>query len=150
MKKINILCVGKIKEKHFTDAIDEYAKRLTRYCEFKIIQIPDEGDRADAKEKESRNLVEKMKGYNILLDLRGKVISSPQLSSKVCGAFSSGNSVVNFIIGGSHGVSDAVVAKADYCINFGAITYPHQLMRVIVAEQIYRAMCIENNTPYHK
>lgn len=150
MKKINILCVGKIKEKYFTDAIAEYAKRLSRYCEFKIIEIADIGDRPNAKEKESEGLLEKMKGYNILLDLKGKNISSPQLSSVICNAFSCGNSVVNFIIGGSHGVSDSVLQRADYCVNFGAITYPHQLMRVIVSEQIYRAMCIENNTPYHK
>lgn len=150
MKKITILCVGKIKEKYFTDAIAEYKKRLTRYADFNIVELPDGGDRPNAKQKESELLLEKMKGYNMLLDLKGKPISSEELSTTLSKAFTDGKTQVNLIIGGSHGVENTVLQKADMVINFGKITFPHQLMRVVLSEQIYRAMCIENNTPYHK
>ncbi len=147
MKKVNILCVGKIKEKYFTDAIAEYAKRLTRYCEFNIIELADEV--SDEVRRESDAILKKMRGYTVLMDISGKAVSSTDVASILDRAYVS-SPEVTFIIGGSQGVDDRVRARADERISFGKVTYPHQLMRVITAEQIYRGFNILAGTPYHK
>ena len=148
MKKVTILCVGKIKEKYILDGIAEYAKRLSRFCAFDVVEIPDEKGGGEVK-KESDVLLTKMKGYCILLDLKGKQITSPQLSASMEKAYLT-SPEITFIIGGSEGVDDRVRQRADERIAFGAVTYPHQLMRLILTEQIYRAFNISANTPYHK
>lgn len=150
MKKVNIVCVGKLKEKYFAGAIAEYSKRLGKYAEFKIKELPDEADSVIAIKKESDKILENLSGYTILLDICGEQISSPELSAIIDSAYTSGFSEVTFIIGGSNGVSDDVRRAVKKRISFGKVTYPHQLMRVILTEQIYRAFTIINNAPYHK
>lgn len=148
MKKVTVLCVGKIKEKYLTDGIAEYAKRLSRYCSFSLTELPDISGENEVR-KESDALLSKMKGYCILLDLSGKQVTSPELSAIMDKAYLSAPEIT-FIIGGSEGVDERVRARADERIAFGKVTYPHQLMRLILAEQIYRAFNISANTPYHK
>jgi len=150
MKKIEILCVGKIKEKYFTESIAEYQKRLTRFCDFTIIELADMGDNTNAIVKESDSILAKLNGYTILLDLSGELITSEHLAQTLDTAFVRGNAKVQFIIGGSHGVDARVKAAVDKRIAFGRITYPHQLMRVCLTEQVYRALTISAGTPYHK
>lgn len=150
MKKIELLCVGKLKEKYFSDAVSEYQKRLSRYCSFSVTEIPDAGDGPDSVQKESALILQKSDGFKILLDLTGAGVTSEDFAKTVDNAFTRGAEKVVVMIGGSRGVSEAVKKSADKVYSFGAVTYPHQLMRVIAAEQIYRAMCILSGTPYHK
>lgn len=155
---ITILCVGKIKEKFFTEAINEYKKRLSRFCKFEIIEIPDEKipDKASEKEvntikqKEGQAVLSKLKsGYVISMCIEGTEISSEQLAEKISETSMISSNIV-FIIGGSLGLSDEVKARSDLKLSFGRITLPHQLMRVVLCEQIYRAFKINNNESYHK
>ena len=148
MKKIKILAVGKVKEKYILDGIAEYAKRLSRFCEFSITEIEDIAS-ADAVKKESDKLLAKMTGYCILLDLRGEQVSSEQLSVIIDKAFIT-NPELTFIVGGSDGVDARIRERAQKMVAFGKITFPHQLMRLVLTEQIYRALNISANTPYHK
>lgn len=148
VKKATILCVGKIKEKYLADGIAEYAKRLSRYCGFSVVEIPDETGDAEVK-KESDALLARLRGYVILLDLGGKELSSPDFAEAVDRAYLT-SPEITFVIGGSKGVDERVRAKANLCVSFGKVTYPHQLMRLILAEQIYRAFNILAGTPYHK
>ena len=158
--KITILTVGKIKENYFTDAIKEYTKRLSRYCKLKIIEVADEKtpDQASEtecrmiKEKEGERLLKAMKadGYVICLAIDGKQPDSVQLARKMEALAISGVSHIYFVIGGSLGLSDSVLAQADYRLSFSNMTFPHQLMRVILLEQIYRSYRIINHEPYHK
>lgn len=148
MKKIKILCVGKIKEKFIDLGIDEYKKRLSRFCDLKIVELPDE--RGDvAVKKESDALLKSMSGRVVLMDVEGKSVTSPQLSELIENSYLT-SPEVTFVIGGSEGVDERVKARADERISFGRVTYPHQLMRLILTEQIYRAFCISCGTPYHK
>jgi len=150
VKKINIICAGKLKEKYFVDAIAEYQKRLTRYCNLDIIQLPDYPDLADAVKREGKLMLAYTgKGYCIALDSRGKALTSEGLSQSIDHAYLS-HSEISFFIGGSQGLCDTVKSATHLSLSFGLMTYPHQLMRVILAEQIYRAFCITNGTPYHK
>ena len=148
MKKVTVLCVGKIKEKFISDGIAEYAKRLTRFCEFRVEEISDECG-ADAVRRESDALLKKMNGFCVLTDIGGKELSSPQLASVMDKAYLTVPEIT-FIIGGSEGVDDRVREKADLKVSFGKVTYPHMLMRLILTEQIYRAFNILAKTPYHK
>ena len=148
MKKATILCVGKIKEKYFTDGIAEYAKRLGRFCDFSVVEIPDEAGDTEVK-KESDALLAKLRGYVVLLDIGGKELSSPEFAEVIDRAYLTAPEIT-FVIGGSRGVDDRVRAKADIRVSFGRVTYPHQLMRLILSEQIYRAFNILAGTPYHK
>ncbi len=150
MKKIDLLCAGKIKEAYFTEAVAEYRKRLGRFCAFTVTEVPDFPDGPGAVERESAALLQKADGYKILLDLCGEPVTSEGFSKTIDLAFTRGFEKVHVIVGGSRGVGDAVKNAADKIFNFGAVTYPHQLMRVIAAEQIYRAMCIGAGTKYHK
>lgn len=155
--KINIVCVGKIKESFYTDAVAEYAKRLSRFCDFRIIELPEfptkshsAADVSASVKKESAKIAENLSGYVVLTDLGGKNLSSPELASFIGGKAVDGISEITFIIGGSDGVSDELKKKADFLLSFGRQTFPHQLMRVVLSEQIYRAFTIINNMPYHK
>lgn len=151
--KVNIVAVGKIKEKFFTDAINEYAKRLSKFCEFNIVEV-DEASNVTSldlkKEKEGDLLLNKAKGYIIALDGKGKLISSEDLAKTLDENMVNGVSEFSFIIGGSNGLSDAVKNKANAVVSFGKITFPHQLFRVVLSEQIYRAFTIINHINYHK
>ena len=156
---INIICVGKIKEKYFTAAIEEYSKRLSRFSRLNIIEVADEKipDNASEKEceiiknKEGAKILSKLGGnaYVIAMCIEGKEISSEGLAEKIA-ATAMTTSNITFIIGGSLGLSDEVKARANHKISFGRITLPHQLMRVVLLEQIYRAFKINNNESYHK
>ncbi len=158
--KISILCVGKVKEKFYRDAIDEFAKRLSRYCKLEIIEVADEKTTEDAsdneirivKDKEGERILKNIKddAYVICLCIDGKQLDSEELSDKVEKLGIQGTSHIYFIIGGSLGLSDEVVKRADYKLSFSKMTFPHQLMRVILMEQIYRAYRIMNHEPYHK
>ena len=151
--KVNIVCVGKIKEKYFTDAIAEYSKRLSRFCTFNIIDV-DEASKIDNLDKKSeaegKLILEKCSGVIISLDSRGKMLESPEIAEFIKTNQVSGVSEISFVIGGSNGLSDAVIKASKLVLSFGKITYPHQLFRVVLAEQIYRAFAIIAGLPYHK
>lgn len=154
---IRIVCVGKLKEAYLKAGIDEYAKRLSRFCKFEIIEVNEElcKDLSPANIMrttmlEGERIIQKLKGYVIALDLKGKMLSSEQISQKISSVKTSGEGTITFVIGGSYGLSKEVLAKCDLSICFGAITYPHQLMRLILTEQIYRAFMIEEGSMYHK
>lgn len=158
--KISILCVGKVKEKFYREAIDEFTKRLGRYCKLEIIEVADEKTDEQAsdteirlvKEKEGERLLKNIKedAYVIALCIDGKQLDSEELSEKIEKLGIQGISHICFIIGGSLGLSDAVVKRADFKLSFSKMTFPHQLMRVILLEQIYRGYRIMNHEPYHK
>ena len=160
MLHINIICVGKIKEKYLRDAIDEYFKRLSKYCQLKIIELPDEKipnnpsekEVLAIKEKEGQNIINNIKkdSYNICLDLKGKQFTSEEFSKKLENISLNQYSTINFIIGGSLGISDNVLSISNELISFSKMTFPHQLFRVFLLEQIYRAFKISNNETYHK
>ena len=151
--KVNIVCVGKIKEKFFTDAILEYQKRLSRFCTFNIVEV-DEASAVTNLEKKSEiegeRLLAKCKGVIVALDGAGKMLSSPEIADFIKQKEISGSSEMSFVIGGSNGLSKQVLEKAALKLSFGKITFPHQLFRVVLAEQICRAFTILNNMPYHK
>jgi len=153
MIKVNIIAVGSIKENFYTEAISEYSKRMSRYAQVNIIEVQE-----DAKEKsiskkidkESEKLDKVLRGYVILLDRQGELISSEKLAETIDKCQTEGVSEISFIIGGSNGVNEALKSRANKVISFGKITFPHQLFRVVLMEQIYRAFTINNNLPYHK
>lgn len=158
--KITILCVGKIKEKFYRDAIDEFSKRLSRYCKLEILEVSDEKTEEQAseneirlvKEKEGERLMKNIKddAYVITLCIDGKQLDSEELSDKMEKLGIQGTSHIYFVIGGSLGLSDTVIKRADFKLSFSKMTFPHQLMRVILLEQIYRGYRIMNHEPYHK
>lgn len=158
--KITILCVGKIKEKFYRDAIAEYEKRLSRYCKLEIIEVADEKTPDNAselvekqiKEKEAERMEKHLKegAYVCALAIDGKQLDSVELSEKIEGLGTSGISHIVFLIGGSLGMSDVLLKRADMKLSFSRMTFPHQLMRVILLEQIYRGYRIMNHEPYHK
>jgi len=150
MKKIEIICIGNIKESYLKDAIAEYVKRLGRFCDAKIIELKEAGDDELAIKKESAEILSKLGGVSILLDINGEAVTSPIIATDIDNAFTRGAQKLQFIIGGSRGVSDEVKKAVQKSYSFGRITYPHQLMRVLVLEQVYRALNILANTPYHK
>lgn len=158
--KITILTVGKIKEKFFEQAVAEYSKRLSRYCKLEIIQVADEKTPDGAsetveeqiKEKEGNRILAQIKedAYVIALAIEGKMLDSVELSEKLEKLGISGVSHIVIVIGGSLGLSKEVMQRADFSLSFSKMTFPHQLMRVIALEQIYRAYRIMNHQPYHK
>ncbi len=158
--KITIVCVGKIKEKFYRDALAEYTKRLSRYCSLTITEVADEKTKEQAsetecaiiKDREGERILKSIRddGYVIALAIDGKNLDSVELSEKIDKLGLSGKSNVYFVIGGSLGLSDAVMKRADYKLSFSRMTFPHQLMRVILLEQIYRSYRIINHEPYHK
>jgi len=158
--KITVIAVGKIKEKFYTDAIAEYSKRLSRYCRLEVIQVADEktpdgaseAQERQIKEKEGSRILAQIKdgAYVIALAVQGTMLSSEQLASKLNKLGVDGQSQIVLIIGGSLGLSDEVLKRADYHLSFSPMTFPHQLMRVILLEQIYRSYRIISGEPYHK
>ena len=158
--KITVISVGKIKEKYFTDAIAEYAKRLSRYCKLEIIEVPDEKTPDGAsealenqiKEKEGERILAKVpdSAHVVALAIEGKQLDSEELADKMEKWNVSGISHLVFIIGGSLGLTPKVLNRADFKLSFSKLTFPHQLMRVVLLEQIYRSFRIRNNEPYHK
>lgn len=158
--KISILCVGKVKEKFYRDAIDEFSKRLSRYCKLEIIEVADEKTPDNAsdtevrqiKDKEGERILKNIKddAYVICLCIDGKQLDSEELAEKINNLGIQGTSHICLVIGGSLGLADMVVKRADYKLSFSKMTFPHQLMRVILLEQIYRAYRIINKEPYHK
>lgn len=158
--KITILCVGKIKEKFYRDAIAEYEKRLSRYCKLEIIEVADEKTPDGAselvemqiKEKEAERMEKYLRdgAYVCALAIDGKQLDSVELSEKIEKLGTSGTSHIIFLIGGSLGMADSLLKRADMKLSFSKMTFPHQLMRVILLEQVYRAYRIMNNEPYHK
>lgn len=151
--KINIVAIGKIKESFFSDALKEYVKRISRYAEINVIEIDDApaSKGADEQKKiEGDRLLEKAKGYVVALDGGGKELSSEGLAELIDRKCTDGVGEFSFLIGGSHGHGEKVKERADFILSFGPMTFPHQLFRVLAAEQIYRALSINAGTPYHK
>ncbi|WP_300531909.1 23S rRNA (pseudouridine(1915)-N(3))-methyltransferase RlmH, partial [Peptacetobacter sp.] len=155
---INVIGVGKIKEKYLKLGIDEFKKRLSKYCKLDIIELDDEKapeklsekEMIMVKEKEGKKILSKIKdtSYVIALAIDGKNLSSEELADKMSDLAVRGNSNITFVIGGSLGLSDEVLDRADYKLSFSKMTFPHQLMRLILLEQVYRAYRINNNEPY--
>ena len=158
--KITIICVGKIKETFYRDALAEYTKRLSRYCSLSITEVADEKTKEQAsdvecaiiKDREGERILKSIRedGYVITLAIDGKNLDSVELSKKIENLALTGKSNLYFVIGGSLGLSDEVMKRADYKLSFSRMTFPHQLMRVILLEQIYRSYRIINHEPYHK
>lgn len=158
--KITIVCVGKIKEKFYRDALVEYTKRLSRYCSLSITEVADEKTKEQAsdvecaiiKDREGERILKSIRedGYVIALAIDGKNLDSVELSKTIENLALTGKSNLYFVIGGSLGLSDEVMKRADYKLSFSRMTFPHQLMRVILLEQIYRSYRIINHEPYHK
>ena len=160
MIHLNIICVGKLKEKYLKDAIDEYSKRLGKYCVLKIIELQDESLPSkinesiieDIKNKECKKILENIKStsYVIALDLKGKQHTSEEFSQKIEEISVRGFSDITFIIGGSDGIGENIKNKCNFKLSFSKLTYPHGLFRLILLEQIYRSFKILNNESYHK
>ncbi len=160
MIEIRILSVGRSKEKYWNAAVAEYAKRLGRYCKLSFAEVQDEKtpDQASAaecrqiKELEGSRLMKQIreKDYVIALAIEGKMLDSVELSEELSRLMVRGSSSIAFVIGGSLGLSDEVLKRADQKLSFSRMTFPHQMMRVILLEQLYRSFRIMNNEPYHK
>lgn len=144
MLKVKIICCGTLKEQYLRDAVKEYEKRLSAYCDLSTLEIKE--DSPDA----TKNAVSAFKGYKIALCIEGKQISSEELAGKISSLTVNGTSDIAFIIGGSDGISEDIKKQCDFRLSFSKMTFPHQLMRVILLEQIYRAFTIINNGKYHK
>jgi 23S rRNA (pseudouridine1915-N3)-methyltransferase len=145
MQKINIVCVGKIKEKFFRDGVDEYLKRLSRFAKVEVKELP-EGKNL---EEEGENILRQSKGKIVALCVEGEKYSSEKLANCIKG-FTDRGEESTFIIGSSYGLSNSVKSKADIKLSFSDMTFPHQLMRVILLEQLYRAFMINGGGEYHK
>lgn len=156
MVNVNIICVGKIKEKYINMGMDEFLKRMNLYAKVKIVELKEDGNdvnRESSIARESAEIIkvaEKHKGYNILLDIGGKKLSSEQMAKEIEKLTVRGESTLNFIIGGSYGVSDEVRRISGLRLSFSDMTFPHQLMRLILLEQVYRWFSILGNSKYHK
>ena len=146
MIKINVVAVGRLKENYWEEGVNEYVKRLKKYCECTVTEIPD----GRSPEDEGEEILKKLTGCVIACDVQGKLISSEDLASLIEKKAGSGRSELTFLIGGSEGLSDKVKQRAEEKISFGRVTFPHRMMRVILCEQIYRAFTIIHHTPYHK
>lgn len=153
---VSIICVGKVKEKYIIEGINEFLKRMHPFAKMKIVELKEDGNDTNRNvsiEKESEDILktmEKLGGYNILLDIQGKNFSSEEMSEEIERLTVNGVSSINFIIGGSYGVSENVRKAVDMRLSFSKMTFPHQLMRLILSEQIYRWFSIIKNTKYHK
>lgn len=158
--KITLITVGKIKEKYLKDAIAEYSKRLSRYCKLEIVEVADEKTPDNAsdtiedaiRDKEGERILKYIKedAYVITLEIAGKMLTSEEMAEKIEKLGVQGTSHIIFIIGGSIGLGREILKRSDYALSFSKMTFPHQLMRVILLEQIYRSYRIMNHEPYHK
>ena len=160
MMNIKIIGVGKLKEKYLKQGIEEYAKRLSKFCKFEIVEVNDEkapeklslAEMIDVKGKEGERILSKIKDkeYVYALAILGKERTSEDFAKEIADLGTYGHSDITFVIGGSLGLSDAVLKRADTQISFGKFTLPHQLMRMILTEQVYRGFMINAGSPYHK
>ena len=160
MLTVNIICIGKLKEKYWVDAIKEYSKRLGAFCKFSIIELsecktnqdPNEKQIAHILEEEGKSILSKIKpnDYTVAMCIEGKIISSEDLSKLIDNVQIDGKSTMNFVIGGSWGLSDEVKKIANYKMSMGKMTFPHQMARVMLTEQTYRGFQISSNGKYHK
>ncbi len=158
--RITLITVGKIKEKYLRDAIAEYSKRLSRYCKLEIIEVADEKTPDQASEaaeenirnKEGERILKHIRDdmYVVTLEIGGKMLSSEEFADKINSLGVQGKSSIAFVIGGSIGLGKEVLRRSDYALSFSKMTFPHQLMRVILLEQVYRGYRIINGEPYHK
>lgn len=158
--KITCITVGKIKERYFTDAVQEYSKRLGRYCKLEIIEVPDEktpdgaseAEELAIRQKEGERILKAIRddAYVIALAIEGQMLDSVALSKKIEELGIRGESHIQFLIGGSLGLCPEVLKRADFLLSFSKMTFPHQLMRVILLEQLYRSYRIMKHEPYHK
>ena len=158
--KITLITVGMIKEKYLKDAIAEYSKRLSRYCKLEIVEVADERTPDNAsdtvedaiRDKEGERILKYIKedAYVITLEIAGKMLTSEEMAEKIEKLGVQGTSHIIFIIGGSIGLGREILKRSDYALSFSKMTFPHQLMRVILLEQIYRSYRIINHEPYHK
>lgn len=158
--KIRVITVGKVKEKFFRDALEEYSKRLSKYCNLEIVEVHDEMTPDGASEGQTRQILEKEASrimavikdtdYVITLEIEGKKLTSEKLAEKISDITVHGSSSIAFVIGGSLGLDESVKQRSNYALSFSDMTFPHQLMRVILLEQIYRAFKINAHEPYHK
>lgn len=156
MLKINLIAIGDIKEKYLKDAINEYLKRLTRFAEVKIIELKENNPKSNspaeiksALQKDKTEIEKHIKGYCVCLDIEGKMLTSEEFS-KTIEKISINNSEISFIIGASNGLDEELKSRCNMRLSFSKMTFPHQLMRVIFLEQLYRAFTISNNISYHK
>ncbi|MBQ2971623.1 MAG: 23S rRNA (pseudouridine(1915)-N(3))-methyltransferase RlmH [Ruminococcus sp.] len=159
MLNVNIICIGSLKEKFFSDAVNEYKKRLQRYCKFNIIELSEEkitDQQTQAQidktlSKEGEKILSKIgkSDFVFAMCIEGKFLSSEELSQKL-NDVSLSYGTVDFVIGGSWGLSDEVKKRADFKLSVSKMTFPHQLFRVMLSEQIYRAFTISANAKYHK
>ena len=157
---ISIFSVGKLKEKYLKQGIDEYLKRLGPYAKIEVIEVADEKapenlsevEMEQVKDKEGERILAKISDdtYVIILAIQGKMLTSEELAREIDQLATYGKSKIAFVIGGSLGLSKAVEKRADYALSFSKMTFPHQLMRLVLVEQIYRAFRINRNEPYHK
>ena len=157
MIKINLLVVGKVKEKYFADGISEYSKRLSRFCDFNIIEVQeenyskaDEGSIKLIKEREAERLKPYLKGYVVALAIEGKKYSSESFAKLLGGLIDKGQGVITFVSGGSYGLLESIKQSSNALISFSDMTCPHTMFRLMFTEQIYRAFCIINGSAYHK
>ena len=158
--RIRIVCIGKLKERYWSEAVEEYSKRLSRYCELEIVQLkearlPDRASLADEQNvifEEGQSILKNLKegSHVITLEIKGKELSSESLAAYMGELQLEGKSDITFVIGGSLGLSEQVSARADFRLSFSRMTFPHQMMRVLLLEQIYRAFKILRNETYHK
>ncbi len=156
MIKINLICVGKVKEEYFKAAVAEYAKRLSRFCDFKITEVSEEnlkdpaaGDIEKILKKEGENILPKLNGKIYALAIEGEKLSSEKFAQLLSKEKQAGTGEITFVIGGSYGIGGAVKERAKL-ISFSDMTFPHTLFRVMFTEQLYRAFCIAEGTAYHK
>ena len=160
MLTVNIICIGKIKESYWREAIKEYSKRLTAFCKFNIIELDEEKVNSNPNDTqiktildaEGKRIISKLSknSFVIPMCIEGKMLSSTELSEKISQVPLLGKSSIDFIIGGSWGLSDEVKSKADLKLSMSKMTFPHQMARVVLCEQIYRAFEISTNGKYHK
>lgn len=158
--KLSIVAVGKLKEKYLKEGINEYSKRLSRFCELQIIEVDDEqapenlsaSQEKQVKKREAERIIKRVKEDSalIVLDLKGKKLNSEEFADKLNSFFISGKSHITFVIGGSLGLDEELIQKADFRLCLSDMTFPHQLARLILLEQVFRAFKILNNEPYHK
>ena len=158
--KLRIVCVGRLKEKFYTDAVNEFKKRLSRFAEVEIVELADEkapeklsdAELEQIKLAEGRRILVKLsEGETVIaLDIKGTQLSSPELAEKLKNLMLEGKSRIAFIIGGSNGLSSEVLSRADFKLSFSKLTFSHQIFRIMLVEQLYRAFKIINNEPYHK
>lgn len=158
--QISVISVGKLKEKYLKQGIDEYKKRLGSYCTLNLIEVPDEkapeklseAEMEDIKNKEGERILQKINQdtYVITLEIKGKQLTSEQLAQEMDQLAIHGKSKIAFVIGGSLGLSQDVIKRSNFALSFSKMTLPHQLMRLVLLEQVYRAFRINRNEPYHK